>query len=419
MENSTLVNQIYSGKPTRRYKVGTNLDMFENKEETIDISCCNLEPITDDNKPEEYHPIYMYIYKKRTMDLGYMDKDNVFRMINGNPINFIPSCFMYCPTDENGCYLLDSENYDISSDVILDENSDYYQVESQKPFNLYDAFIREYGNDYKEIKFIVHNHKLYLGIKYNGDHHQVERFMKAFTDPSIKVPNDIEIYAYYTKHETTYHIFAHATPGTCSSVTVGDYIFRSNDDFHFFAKRKEEVEADNDNYIEINPIFAGVTLKQSISPSNKYMDDILKEKKIINKDDSKINGVVLKFNGTIKSADEIDVTLVKLQEMDSNLTYEITDENGYTFKYTTFRFVYDDKNNQAFLIKYNFRYIDTPLELYCDFPDIEVYSVKEGNYIIFDSTGNLYENNSSYIIRIVKDEKIAKRIMNHILSKIN
>lgn len=405
--------------------MGTNLDMFENKEEMIDISGCKLEPITDDNKPNKYHPIYMYVPEKRTMDLGYMDEDNTFRMINGNPVDIIPSCFMYCPTNEEDYYILNYENYDISSDVILD--SDYYQdwdqdtAEPQKPFNIYDAFIREYGNDYKEIKFIVHNHKLYLGIKYNGDYHQVERFMKAFTDPSIKVPNDIEIYKRYTDHETMYNIFAHATPGTCSEVTVGDYIFRSNNDFHFFPKRIEDVEADNDNYIEIDPIFAGEMLRQITYYNNKYkyIDDILKEKKINNKDDSKINGVVLKFNGTEKSADEIDAALVKLQEMDSNLTFEITDDNGYTFKYATFRFVYDDKNNQAFLIKYNFRYIDTPLELYCDFPDIEVYSIKEGNYIIFDSTGNLYEKNSSYLIRIVKDEKIAKRIMNHIISKIN
>lgn len=410
----------------RRYKVGTNLDMFKNKEEMINISGCKLEAITDDNKPAYYHPIYMYVPEKRTMDLGYIDEDDAFRMINGNPVDLIPSCFMYCPTNKEGYYILDYENHDISSDVILDSN--YYQyidkdtvdsLKSLKSFNLYDAFIKEYGNDYEQIKFIVHSHKLYLGIKYNGDYHQIERFMKAFTDSSIKVPNDIEIYTYYSKHETKYNIFAHATPGTCSHVTVGDYIFRSNDDFHFFAKREEEVEADNDNYIEIDPIFAGVLLEQNANYSNKYIDDILKEKKITNKDDSKINGVVLKFNGTKKSADEIGATLVKLQEMDSNLTFGITDENGYTFKYTTFRFRYDDKNNQAFLIKYNFRYIDTPLELYCDFPDVEIYPVKEGNCIIFDSTGNLYENNSFHIIRIVKDEKTAKRIMNYILSKIN
>ena len=403
-----------------------NLDKFKNNEEMIDISGCKLEPITDDNKPNKYHPIYMYIPEKRTMDLGYMDEDNAFRTINGNPVDLTPSCYMYCPTNEEGYYILNYENYDISSDVILD--SDYYPyqdiVESQKPFNLYDAFIREYGNDYEQIKFVVHNHKLYLGIKYNGDYHQVERFMKAFTDPSIKVPNDIEIYTYYTKHETKYNIFAHATPGTCSHVTVGDYIFRSNDDFHFFAKTNEEVEADNDNYIEIDPVFAGVMLRQITYYHNryKYIDDILKEKKITNKDDNKINGVVLKFNGTKESADAIDVTLVKLQEMDSNLTFEITDENGYTFKYTTFRLVYDNEydieNNQAFLIKYNFRYIDTPLELYCDFPDVEVWPVKEGEYIIFDSTRNLYKNNN-YIIRIVKDEKTAKRILNHIVSKID
>lgn len=402
--------------------MGTNLDMFENKEKIIDISGCKLEPITDDNKPNKYHPIYMYVPEKRTMDLGYMDEDNKFHKINGDPVNLVPSCFMYCPTNEEDYYILDYNNYDISSDVILD--SDYFQdwdqdtVESQKPFNLYDAFVREYGNDYKEIKFIVHNHKLYLGIKYNGDYYQVERFMKAFTDPSIKVPNDIEIHKYYTDHETRYNIFAHASPGTCSEVTVGDYIFRSNNDFHFFAKRIEEVEADNDNYIEIDPIFAGIILRQRTCYPNKYVDTILKEKKIANKDDSKINGVILKFNGTIKSADEIDVTLVKLQEMDSSLTFEVTDKNGYSFKYSTFRFVYD-KNNQAFLIKYNFRSIDIPLELYCDFPDVEVYPVKEGNCIIFDSTRNLYKNNSSYMIRIVKDEKNAKRIMNHILSKIS
>lgn len=401
-----------------------NLDMIKNNEEMINISGCKLEPITDDNKPEKYHPIYMYVPEKRTMDLGYIDKDNKFHMINGNPVDIIPSYFMYCPTNEEGYYILNYNNYDISSDVILD--SDYYQdwdhdtAEQQKPFNLYDAFIREYGNDYKEIKFIVHNYKLYLGIKYNGDYHQVERFMKAFTDPSIKIPRDIEIYRYYTNHETRYNIFAHATPGTCSEVTVGDYIFRSNNDFHFFAKRIEEVEADNDNYIEIDPIFAGKMLRQITYYNNKYkyIDDILKEKKITNKDDSKINGVVLKFNGTKKFADEIDITLVKLQEMDSNLTFEITYKHGYTFKYATFRFVYDNENNQAFLIKYNFRYIATPLELYCDFPDVEVYSVKEGDYIIFDSTRNMYKNNS-HIIRIVKDEKTAKRIMNHILSKIN
>ena len=403
--------------------MGTNLDMFENKEEMIDISGCELEPITDDNKPEKYHPIYMYVPGKRTMDLGYIDKDNIFRMINGNPVDLIPSCFMYCPTNEEGYYILDYENYDISSDVILDPDYYPYQdtVESQKPFNLYDAFIREYGNDYEQIKFMVHNNKLYLGIKYNGDYHQVERFMKAFTDPSIKVPNDIEIYTYYTKHEIKYNIFAHATPGTCSHVTVGDYIFRSNDDFHFFAKREEEVEADNDNYIEIDPVFAGVMLRQITHYHNKYIDNILKEKKITNKDDNKINGAVLKFNGTKKSADEIDATLVKLQEMDCNLIFEITDDNGYTFKYTTFRIAYDYNNetNQAFLIKYNFRYRDTPLELYCDFPDIEVYPVKEGNCIIFDSTGHLYDHYNSYLIRIVKDEKTAKRILNHIISKIN
>lgn len=396
------------------------LDKFENKEEMIDISGCKLEPITDDNKPNKYHPIYMYVPEKRTMDLGYMDEDNRFRTINGNPVDLIPSCYIYCPTNEEGYYILNYENYDISSDVILDSDYCPYQdiVESQKPFNLYDAFIREYGNDYEQIKFIVHNHKLYLGIKYNGDYHQVERFMKAFTDPSIKVPNDIEIHKYYTNHETKYNIFAHGTPGTCSEVTVGDYIFRSNDDFHFFAKREEEVEADNDNYIEISPIFAGVMLSQRITNySNEYIN-ILKEKKITNKDDNKINGVVLKFKGTEKSADEIDVTLVKLQEMDSSLTFEVTDENGHTFKYTTFRLVYDNENNQAFLVKYNFRYIDTPLELYIDFPDVEVYRVKEGDYIIFDYTGNLYKNNN-YIIRIVKDEKTAKRIMNHIISKIS
>lgn len=399
------------------------LDKFENKEEMIDISGCKLEPITDDNKPNKYHPIYMYVPEKRTMDLGYMDEDNNFRTINGNPVDLIPSCYIYCPTNEEGYYILNYENYDISSDVILD--SDYFQdwdqdtAEPQKPFNLYDAFIVEYGNDYEQIKFIVHNHKLYLGIKYNGDYYQVERFMKAFTDPSIKVPNDIEIHKYYTDHETRYNIFAHATPGTCSEVTVGDYIFRSNNDFHFFAKRIEEVEADNDNYIEIDPIFAGIILRQRTCYPNKYVDTILKEKKIANKDDSKINGVVLKFNGTIKSADEIDVTLVKLQEMDSNLTFKITDENGYTFNYNTFRLVYDNENNQAFLIRYNFRYNDIPLELYCDFPDVEVYRVKEGDCIVFDSTRNLYENNRFYIIRIVKDEKTAKRIMNHILSKIN
>lgn len=408
--------------------MGTNLDMFENKEEMIDISGCKLEPITEDNKPNKYHPIYMYVPEKRTMDLGYMDEDNKFHMINGNPVDLIPSCYIYCPTNENGYYLLDCENYDINSDVILD--SDYYPyqdiVESQKPFNLYDEFIREYGNDYEQIKFVVHNHKLYLGIKYNGDYHQVERFMKAFTDPSIKVPNDIEIYTYYTKHETKYNIFAHATPGTCSHVTVGDYIFRSNNDFHFFAKRIEEVEADNDNYIEIDPIFAGVILGQrSTNYSNKYIDDILKEKKITNKDDSKINGVVLKFNGTKKSADDINATLIKLQEMDSSLTFEITDKNGYSFRYNTFRLVYDDKNNQAFLIKYNFRHTDTPLELYCDFPDVEVYPVKEGNCIIFnyciifDSIRNLYDHDNSYLIRIVKDEKNAMRILNRIISKIN
>lgn len=402
--------------------MGTNLDMFENKEEIIDISGCKLEPITDDNKPNKYHPIYMYVPEKRTMDLGYMDENNKFHMINGDPVDIIPSCFMYCPTNEEDYYILDYNNYDISSDVILD--SDYYQdwdqdtAESQKPFNLYDAFIREYGNDYKEIKFIVHNHILYLGIKYNGDYHQVERFMKAFTDPSIKVPNDIEIHKYYTDHETMYNIFAHATPGTCSEVTVGDYIFRSNNDFHFFAKRIEEVEADNDNYIEISPIFAGVMLSQrATNYYNEYIN-ILKEKKITNKDDNKINGVVLKFNGTEKSADEIDVTLAKLQE-NTSLAFEITYKDGYIFNYSTFRFAYDNENNQAFLIKYNFRYLDTPLELYCDFPDIEVYPVKEGDCIIFDSTRSLYENNSSYIIRIVKDEKTAKRIMNHILSKIS
>ena len=400
-----------------------NLDKFENNEDMIDISGCKLEPITDDSKPNKYHPIYMYIPEKRTMDLGYMDEDNAFRTINGNPVDLIPSCYMYCPTNEEGYYILNYENYDISSDVILD--SDYFQdwdqdiaAEPQKPFNLYDTFIGEYGNDYEQIKFIVHNHKLYLGIKYNGDYSQVERFMKTFTDPSIKIPKDIEIHKYYTDHETKYNIFAHGTPGTCSEVTVGDYIFRSNDDFHFFAKRKEEVEADNDNYIEISPIFAGVMLSQSTCYSNKYIDDILKEKKITNKDDNKINGVVLKFNGTEKSADEIDVTLVKLQEMDSSLTFEVTDENGHTFKYTTFRLAYDNENNQGFLIKYNFRYIDTPFELYCDFPDVEVYRVKEGDYIIFDFTRNLYKNNN-YIIRIVKDEKTAKRIMNHILSKIS
>lgn len=405
----------------------TNLDKFKNNEGMINISGCKLEPITDDNKPAYYHPIYMYVPEKRTMDLGYMDEDNTFCTINGNPVDLTPSCYMYCPTNEVNYYLLDCENYDISSDVILD--SDYYQyidedtvdslLKSQKSFNLYDAFIREYGNDYEQIKFVVHNHKLYLGIKYNGDHHQVERFLKAFTDPAIKVPNDIEIYRYCTKHETRYNIFAHATPGTCSHVTVGDYIFRSNDDFHFFAKTNEEVEADNDNYIEIDPIFAGVTLRQITYYHNRYLDDILKEKKITNKDDDKINGVVLKFNGTKKSADEIDATLVKLQEINSNLTFEITDENGYTFKYVTFRFIYDDKTNHAFLIKYNFRYIDTPLELYCDFPDVEIYPVKEGDYIIFDSTGNLYDHDNSYIIRIVKDEKNAMRIFNHILSKIN
>ena len=259
----------------RRYKVGTNLDMFENEEEMIDISGCKLEPITDDNKPNKYHPIYMYVPERRTMDLGYMDEDNKFHMINGDPVNLVPSCFMYCPTNEEDYYILDYNNYDISSDVILD--SDYYQdwdqdtAEQQKPFNLYDAFIREYGNDYKEIKFIVHNHKLYLGIKYNGDYHQVERFMKAFTDPSIKIPRDIEIYRYYiTNHETRYNIFAHASPGTCSEVTVGDYIFRSNNNFHFFAKRIEEVEADNDNYIEIDPIFAGEMLSQITYYNNKY-----------------------------------------------------------------------------------------------------------------------------------------------------
>ena len=401
-----------------------NLDKFENKEGIINISGCKLEPITDDYKPNKYHPIYMYIPEKCTMDLGYMDENNKFHMINGNPVDLIPSCFMYCPTNEEGYYILNYENYDISSDVILD--SDYFQdwdqdiaVKPQKPFNLYDTFIGEYGNDYEQIKFIVHSHKLYLGIKYNGDYSQVERFMKTFTDPSIKIPKDIEIHKYYTDHETKYNIFAHGTPGTCSEVTVGDYIFRSNDDFHFFAKTNEEVEADNDNYIEISPIFAGVMLSQSTCYSNKYIDDILKEKKITNKDDSKINGVVLKFNGTEKSADEIDVTLVKLQEMDSSLTFEITDENGHTFKYTTFRLAYDNENNQAFLVKYNFRYIDTPLELYCDFPDVEVYPVKEGNCIIFDSTHSLYKNNSFYIIRIVKDEKTAKRIVNHIVSKIS
>lgn len=400
----------------------TNLDMFENKEGMIDISGCKLEPITDDNKPNKYHPIYMYVPEKRTMELGYMDEDNNFRTINGNPVDLIPSCYVYCPTNEDGYYILNYENYDISSDVILD--SDYFQdwdqdtTEPQKPFNLYDAFIGEYGNDYKEIKFVVHNHKLYLGIKYNGDYSQVERFMKTFTDPSIKIPNDIEIHKYYTDHETKYNIFAHGTPGTCSEVTVGDYIFRSNDDFHFFAKRIEDVEADNDNYIEISPIFAGVMLSQrTTNYSNEYIN-ILKEKKITNKDDSKINGVVLKFKGTKKSADDIDATLVKLQEMDSSLAVEVTDDNGHTFKYTTFRLVYDNENNQAFLIKYNFRYIDTPLELYCDFPDIEVYRVKEGDYIIFDYTHNLYKNNN-YIIRIIKDEKTAKRIMNHIISKIS
>lgn len=399
-----------------------NLDIFENKEGMIDISGCKLEPITDDSKPNKYHPIYMYVPEKRTMELGYMDEDNNFRTINGNPVDLIPSCYVYCPTNEEGYYILNYENYDISSDVILD--SDYFQdwdqdtAESQKPFNLYDAFIREYGNDYEQIKFIVHNHKLYLGIKYNGDYSQVERFMKTFTDPSIKVPNDIEIHKYYTNHETRYNIFAHATPGTCSEVTVGDYIFRSNDDFHFFAKRIEDVEADNDNYIEIDPIFAGVMLSQrTTNYYNEYIN-ILKEKKIINKDDSKINGVVLKFKGTKKSADDIDATLVKLQEMDSSFTFEITDENGYSFRYSTFRLAYDNENNQAFLIKYNFRYIDTPLELYCDFPDIEVYRVKEGDYIIFDYTHNLYKNNN-YIIRIIKDENTAKRIMNHILSKIS
>lgn len=404
----------------RRYKVSITLDKFENKEEMIDISGCKLEPITDDNKPNKYHPIYMYVPEKRTMDLGYIDEDNNFRTINGNPVDLIPSCYVYCPTNEDGYYILNYENYDISSDVIL--NSDYcpYQdiVESQKPFNLYDAFIREYGNDYEQIKFVVHNHKLYLGIKYNGDYSQVERFMKTFTDPSIKIPNDIEIHKYYTDHETKYNIFAHATPGTCSEVTVGDYIFRSNDDFHFFAKRIEDVEVNNDNYIEISPIFAGVMLSQrTTNYSNEYIN-ILKEKKITNKDDSKINGVVLKFKGTKKSADDIDATLVKLQEMDSSLSFEIEDKNGYTFKYSTFRLAYDNENNQAFLIKYNFRYIDTPLELYCDFPDIEVYRVKEGDYIIFDYTHNLYKNNN-YIIRIIKDEKTAKRIMNHILSKIS
>lgn len=399
--------------------MGTNLDIFEN----IDISYCNLEYITDNNKPKKYHPIYMYIPEKRTMDLGYMDKNNKFHMINGNPVDIIPSCFMYCPTDEEGYYLLDCENYDISSDVILDEYSDCNRVDPQKSFNLYDAFIKEYGNDYDQIKFIVHNHKLYLGIKYNGDYHQVERFMKAFTDPSIKVPNDIEIHRYYTNHKTEYIIFTHGTPGTCSEVTIGDYIFKSNNDFHFFAKREEEVEADNDNYIEIDPIFAGVILRQRINYFNKYeyIDYILKEKKITNKDDDKINGVVLKFNGTEKSieANEIDTILIKLQEMDSNLTFEITNENGYTFKYTTFRFIYHNKNNQAFLIKYNFRYIDTPLELYIDFQDVELYRVKEGNCIIFDSTGNLYDHDNSYPIRIVKDEKSAMRVLNHILSKIN
>lgn len=401
----------------------TNLDKFKNNEETINISGCKLEPITDDDKPNKYHPIYMYVPGKRTMDLGYMDKDNKFHMINGNPIDLIPSCYMYCPTNEEDYYILDYNNYDISSDVILD--CDYFQdwdqdiaAEPQKPFNLYDTFIGEYGNDYEQIKFIVHNHKLYLGIKYNGDYSQVERFMKTFTDPSIKIPKDIEIHKYYINDDAKYSIFTHGTPGTCSEVTVGDYIFRANDDFHFFAKREEEVEADNDNYIEISPIFAGVMLSQSTCYSNKYIDDILKEKKITNKDDNKINGVVLKFNGTEKSADEIDVTLVKLQEMDNSLTFEIEDKNGHTFKYTTFRLAYDDENNQAFLVKYNFRYIDTPLELYIDFPDVEVYRVKEGDYIIFDFTHNLYKNNN-YIIRIIKDEKTAKRIMNHILSKIS
>ena len=101
--------------------------------------------------------------------------------------------------------------------------------------------------------------------------------------------------------------------------------------------------------------------------------------------------------------------------MDNRLTFEITDKNGYTFKYATFRLVYDNENNQAFIIKYNFKYIDIPLELYCDFPDVEIYPVKERNCIIFDFTRHL----NSYIIRIVKDEKSAERIMNHILSKIS
>ena len=241
--------------------------------------------------------------------------------------------------------------------------------------------------------------------------------MKAFTDPSIKVPNDIDIHRYYTNHKTKYIIFAHATPGTCSEILEGDYIFRSNNDIHFFAKSQEEVEADNDNYIEIDPVFAGQILEQNTySPYTSEMDDDIKEKKIINENSYIANGVVLKYNGDPDNAKKIDDVLVRVQEL-NGLTLAIL--KGGAYYYATFRFMYDNKFKRAYIIKYNFKEEVIPWQLYCDFPLIEVYPVKEGNCIIFDPAGHLYDFDKSCIIQIAKNEKTAKRILNYIISKIN
>jgi len=269
-----------------------------------------------------------------------------------------------------------------------------------------------YTNLYKldtieNIKFFVHNHKILIGIQFDGENFEeiIKEFRKNFTDKDQRVPCDIQINYHYhssgnSDTKVTYTLFDSAS---CRHIEEGDYIFRSHD-YHFFSKPFEEVD-NSFNYIQISPIMVARMVEQNVHNPDGTVE-------VIGDDVTYIE-----YDGTEASATLIDDTLMIIgEQIGADVVYDNQEHQRYSqyrfFREKDYEETHYPTHDIGFLVKYNFIDDKEPWWVYCDLSDIYITPVFCKEFGIYDNSVIVYDRKKNKVFGVNSTES-ADRYIKH------
>lgn len=295
-------------------------------------------------------------------------------------------------------------------------------MKDYKDINLYDTCI---AYDKNNLKFVIHDNRILIGIQYDGNADKVLNFMKAFTNPEAKVSRDIicdELKLFINGRHITNKILKTSANNRDGDprLHVGDFVFKTKDN-HFFVRSVKEIG--NLNYIEIPFELASRMLIQNSFPSIQGSDIIYKfdyDKEYYKVYDENFTKYAIAYPGSKFSAEAIDLALVALQTRFNMIkTYNFIDDGeDISIKYALYRFVYYT-DYLCFLVKYNIRNNEIPWMMYCDFPMIKVYPITDDKNIVMNSNANntivfahMFDGTNN--IKVIKNRQTATRVLKYL-----